>query len=329
HRGIVIREYPSQADDLDGDGVVDEIVFPMDFVGTRLRECFVYYAPEGVREADYPAQTNAVDGINEVTLGWESEICGFRSYYGKFDFFGKKIDGLRLDNLGAYHEDADWGMDVLHVGPAPGVGGLSFWQDDTVYRAYNEEKTQRCELTQSIVSDGPVRAAIRIDMRGFDVAGEKADVSILASTYANQLYSEQRVTVTPSDGTLDDGILLSTGVVAIDGVQASFDKEAGALSLWGDQGDPIVGELGQAVIAPAGLVQDAKGADHSEELLLQIPEDGRVTLFAVGEWHKAQGDQRRLVAHSAPEWAKQVGRLAGRVLNPIRVEVRGPAEDRF
>ncbi|MCP4642656.1 MAG: DUF4861 domain-containing protein, partial [bacterium] len=39
HRGIVIREYPSQADDLDGDGVIDEIVFPMDFVGTRLREC--------------------------------------------------------------------------------------------------------------------------------------------------------------------------------------------------------------------------------------------------------------------------------------------------
>ncbi|MBN2312176.1 MAG: DUF4861 family protein [Candidatus Hydrogenedentes bacterium] len=326
-RAVVIREYPSQADDLDGDGTPDEIVFRTALDAGGSRDCFLYYAPSGRIERAYRPETHARDGINVVGIGWESELAGFRSYYGKFDLYAKKIEGLRLDDLGSYHEDADWGMDVLHVGSAPGIGGVSLWHDGQVYRAYNEENVARCAIEQQIAADGPVRAAVRIDLRGIECGDARYDVSVLASAYAGQLYSEHRIHVRRSDGAPLDGVALSAGLVRIEQAALEFDAAAGALCLWGDQGDPAVGEIGLAIMAPPGHVTQHTATEDSEELLIRIPEDGRITVFAVGEWEKSQGDQRRLVAHSAPEWAKHVHRLAARALNPVRVEVCAPVEE--
>lgn len=337
NRRLFIAEYPSQADDLDQDGVADEVVFTVDLSANEETACFIYYNPRGEWDPGYAPRTNARDGINVVGVGWESELIGYRSYYGKFDFFGKRLDGLHLDDLGAYHQRAEWGMDVLHVGPSPGIGGFSFWYDTGTragypvwksgcpFRAYNEEDEQRVELTQAVVAGGPVRAAIRLDLANA-VPDTGHGLSVLASVYAGQIYSENRLRVTGMKPGTDPPIL-STGIVAIDGADVAFDKDTAAVTSWGDQKDPAIGVIGQAVIAPPGHIHSHVTTENSEELLFLPRPGGTMTVYAAGEWGASRSDQRRLVAYSAAEWRRHVARLAKRVLAPVEWTLGG-AEQR-
>lgn len=63
-------------------------------------------------------------------IGWENGIIGYRLYLdGRLtsDVFGKRSPEPVLASINAgsnYHEMEDWGMDVLHVGPSLGIGGI-------------------------------------------------------------------------------------------------------------------------------------------------------------------------------------------------------------
>ncbi|MFO7976584.1 MAG: DUF4861 family protein, partial [Candidatus Hydrogenedentota bacterium] len=75
-------------------------------------------------------------------IGWESEVAGFRAYWGQFDFFGKQKDALVLPTFSEqynYHEEQPWGMDALHVGQSGGLGGITLYVDGTPYPVYSPE----------------------------------------------------------------------------------------------------------------------------------------------------------------------------------------------
>jgi len=317
-REVLIRQFPSQADDMGGSS---EIVFVATLPEKATRECFLYYSPEGAWRGGYRPQTHAKTDIG-VSIGWESEMIGYRSYYGKIDLFAKKIECLRLENLGPYHNEADWGMDALHVGSAPGLGGLSLWLGDKVYRAYNEEKAEpRCKVDQRLVADGPVRATVQITLSDVKVEGGTCDVSLLAGCYAGQIYSENRVRLQWKSGDGGKARRISAGIVRIPKAALFFDAPSGVLCCWGEQ-DKAIGEAGQAVIASSPKsISERRTLDDSEELLVDPAPGGETTFFVAADWMKSQGDQRRLVAHSPREWFKQVECLAERVQNPITVTV--------
>jgi len=66
--------------------------------------------------------------------GWESDKIGYRIYLdwrNAIDIFGKKTNALVLQNVGldgfdSYHEMQEWGVDILKVGDALGIGTLAF-----------------------------------------------------------------------------------------------------------------------------------------------------------------------------------------------------------
>jgi len=332
HR-IVTAQFPSQADDLNGDGQIDEIVFLLKRLPKgQSRQCFIYYSPHGRWAGNYRKQTRAQHILDEsgnisASIGWESELIGFRSYYGKFDFFGKKLECLRLDNLGDYHEDADWGMDVLHVGSAPGIGGISLWVGDQIYRAYNEEaQPPRCEIKQRVVADGPVRSAIRLDIAELKVDQDIYSFSVIASVYAGQLYSEHCVIFPPSVIAQHENLSFSGGIVRIPNARILFEPGSGLICTWGSQYPHApemkeAGYIGQAIIAHPTEIIDRQSPPDSEELLLRIPKSGQVTFFVAAEWEKSRTDQRRLVADTGSEWEKHARRLAERLRYPVAYEI--------
>ncbi|WP_371397566.1 DUF4861 family protein [Fretibacter rubidus] len=73
-------------------------------------------------------------------IGWENEIIGYRLYLDEravTDIFGKRLPGIILDKIdyrSKYHDLADWGLDVQHVGPSMGVGGLGLYRGDSLER---------------------------------------------------------------------------------------------------------------------------------------------------------------------------------------------------
>ena len=78
-----------------------------------------------------PASHEIGDGMFPYEgIGWENGLVGYRLYLdGRLvsDIFGKRKADPALVSIGqhgSYHDLADWGMDVLKVGPSLGIGGL-------------------------------------------------------------------------------------------------------------------------------------------------------------------------------------------------------------
>jgi len=150
----------SQCDDLDGDGSWDELFFVCDLAANES----AFFTVSKIIKADLPPFTarahaqlkssetrnNVFVPINEHTRprdhvaqstpylyqfegpGWENDVVAFRSYFdsrnGK-DIYGKLNKRMVLDSVGLpgtnYHNLAEWGMDILKVGPTLGAGSLA------------------------------------------------------------------------------------------------------------------------------------------------------------------------------------------------------------
>jgi hypothetical protein len=73
-------------------------------------------------------------------IGWENELIGYRIYLDErtiADVFGKKVPAISLPTINQqskYHEMSAWGLDVMHVGPSMGVGGLGLYRDGKLQR---------------------------------------------------------------------------------------------------------------------------------------------------------------------------------------------------
>lgn len=198
NRYVVIRdedgkELPSQMDDLDGDGIWDEVALLIDVdLGDKTK----LYLEKVDGKPRYPKKTQAWLGVSpnrdnlfspvtKETMpynwkaqsqpmryqlegpGWENDKVGFRHYFdsrnGK-DIFGKKTTELTLHkigipntDLGDYHKEAEWGMDVLKVGNTLGAGGFAFLEGDKLVPVGNGR-----EKLYEVVCEGPVRAIIKI-----------------------------------------------------------------------------------------------------------------------------------------------------------------------
>lgn len=110
--------------------------------------------------------------------GWESDKIGYRIYLdwrNAIDIFGKKTDKPVLQNVGldgfdSYHEMQDWGVDVLKVGSALGIGTLAFWDGEKAVRV---EKTDHLF---SRVENGKKSSKVIIDYTGWKINSTITDL---------------------------------------------------------------------------------------------------------------------------------------------------------
>ncbi|WP_207431599.1 DUF4861 domain-containing protein [Sabulibacter ruber] len=111
--------------------------------------------------------------------GWESDKVGYRFYLdwrNAVDVFGKKtpemvLQKAGLDGYDSYHNQQPWGMDVLKVGKALGVGTLAMYDNGKAVRVEKTDSTY-----SKITQNGPVYSSILTDYYGWQVAGQKLNV---------------------------------------------------------------------------------------------------------------------------------------------------------
>ena len=84
--GAEMTILPSQADDLDGDGVPDEFVFPVQLAAGETRTIHIYYSTTLHDSIPWPKRVHASHayGYNRATVALESERIGYRTYGGFF-----------------------------------------------------------------------------------------------------------------------------------------------------------------------------------------------------------------------------------------------------
>lgn len=128
--------------------------------------------------------------------GWESDKIAYRQYLDErnaLDVFGKKTEKIILPFVGhdtskTYHEMNWWGMDVLKVGETFGAGSFALYLPDENFlekvkaRDFSVQSPELLapkevdSLICRVLEDGPLRAAVEILYKGWQVAGQKIDV---------------------------------------------------------------------------------------------------------------------------------------------------------
>jgi len=230
------KAWPTQNDDVDGDGQWDELSFLVSMEAASHAEVVFRYAESKELEA-FPKRTNVRFGyktepfaevssekrlksIDSPTIQaifqmegpvWENDMVGFRNYYDArngMDIFGKKTDEMVLDSVGIrgqqYHEMDSWGMDILKVGNSLGAGAIALQIGDSLYRI------GPCETgAYRFITEGPVRAMFELTFKGFVAQGRSYDITHQISIRAGEHFYCRKVWI----GGLQGDEYLVTGIV--------------------------------------------------------------------------------------------------------------------
>ncbi|WP_321317571.1 DUF4861 domain-containing protein [Labilibaculum sp.] len=228
---------PCQIDDIDQDGKWDELALVCDFEAGEVKKVRVNFmlpekAPkyqmrtnvrlgvgsieEGFEGTDYALSPKGFMGLPVIyqaeSVSWENDIMGFRNYFdcrNAKDLFGKLAPEMIMDKIGtqesgSYHELSDWGMDVLHVGPSLGAGGLALFHKDSLYRLGSVDSFEF-----QLITRGPVRSVFELNLKGWLVDGVKLDAQEKISVWAGKYWFQSDVLVKG----LDDEAELAVGIV--------------------------------------------------------------------------------------------------------------------
>src|SRR5260370_5536695 len=161
-RVLQTAELPSQADDLDGDGQYDELLFQIELAAGQTRIVTIAYGDQAAIQrlrGRYPLRTAMKFATRYEGLGWESEDIAWRIYFDKrnaIDIYGKRRPGLYLDLFAApefvYHLEGPMGRDIFKVDPTLGVGSVGAMLDTPSAVADVAERKWR------VLASGPVRS---------------------------------------------------------------------------------------------------------------------------------------------------------------------------
>jgi hypothetical protein len=247
------------------------------YVGGTFRDIDYLKVPEGHRDHS--------EFVRFEGPGWESDKVGYRLYLdwrNGIDIFGKKINDMVLQDVGqdgfeSYHEMSPWGMDILKVGNALGIGAVGIWKNKKVERVSKTDS-----LICEILADGPVCSQLRIKYPGWQINSEKYNLTSNLSIIAGSRLTKYDIIVDKDIDNLCTGIVKSEGV----NVLKSEDKKTGweYLASYGNQ-SIIDDKLGMAVLYRNNdkiIVTE----DELNEVVVLKSEKGQLTYYFLAAWEQ-------------------------------------------
>ena len=245
------KQISSQLDDLNKDGIADELVFLLDLQAGQTRQVTLKTIPANQRE-NFPTEVYAdlilkdKDGkfqfIQEITstkndmynklhhhgVAFESALIAYRIYFDNkstIDLYGKKKRQLELAATEWYPTDeqaaAGYGDDVIRVFDLVGVGTVKGWNGK---KATHIDKFDK--RTQRIVATGKLRTVVESEVEGWQYEGKKINMTVRYILYARHRDGICEVRAS------EDIETLATGVQGIKSGPTMSDNK-GLVGSWG------------------------------------------------------------------------------------------------
>ena len=327
-RTLEATELPSQADDLDGDGKYDELVFQIALGSRQTRIVTVAYGDQAtilrLRSA-YPLRTAARYATRYEGLGWESDQTAWRIYFDKrnaIDLFGKRRPGLYLEMFSRpeyiYHLETPMGRDMFKVDQSLGIGAVGALVDGKAQSVADVADRQ-----WRILASGPVRSVAELEYRSWKIGGQTIDLVSRITQWAGEHGFSHRITA--KGGT---GVALIAAMRRREDVPLMTAPASGmeALATWGamvvEPGNKAGTrelpdqQLGIALMLPklqsAGVAADAQ--NHMIRLAL---ETGTAEWYAAAMWDQ-EGTESLAVNDAAPAARAQAGTITLPSARPTR-----------
>ena len=281
-----------QNDDLDGDDKPDEMVFPASLKAGESRTYELSaVAPRmaAVPTAHAGMYTKTPERRGFEGPGWESDLVAFRLYWdarNASDVFAKTTPTLSMDNLARtdvdYHHLTPWGMDVLKVKTAVGIGGFGAWIDGKV------EKVTTATRNFVVRADGPYRAVCDLVYTDWKVGDRTLELTARMKICGGQDYADCDLMAKATDEKpLPE--LLCGFVKHTEETTEIRDDSVPMIGRWGNQAlgegeKPRGGNLGLAVMStPEDAVRIEE--DEVNHLVILKPKD-KVSFRYLVDWYK-------------------------------------------
>lgn len=245
------KQISSQLDDLNKDGIAEELVFLLDLKARQTKSVELKTIPASQRDS-FPTEVYAdliskpkggeMKFVQEISstkndmynqlhhhgVAFESAVIGYRIYFDNkstIDLYGKKKQQLELATTGWYPTDeqaaAGYGDDALRVFDAVGVGTVKGWNGT---KATHIDKFDK--RTQRIVATGKLRTVVESEVEGWQYEGKKINMTVRYILYARHRDAICEVRAS------EDIANLATGVETIKGGPTMSDKK-GLAGSWG------------------------------------------------------------------------------------------------
>ena len=255
------NEIPCQLDDLNQDGVEDELCFVTDLGRKETKNATITLYNIG-EPRQYPAKvfaemvlrnpkvtiknkhnlylssltinkgTDVFSTIHHHGVAFESELVAYRVYFDNrqtIDLYGKYKKQLEIKDTQFYPDKqqkaAGYGDDVLWVGNTFGLGAMRGW-DGKEQQLITDVNFQ----TQRIISNGPVRTIVEVEDRGWlaDPSKPRIIMTIRYTLYAG--HRDCDVDVTYNKNVPD--YKFSTGIINVKN-STEYTDHKGLRGCWG------------------------------------------------------------------------------------------------
>lgn len=281
---------------------------------------YLYYLPTGQETKQFPRRTATAQDWVPPNIGWESNRCAYRAYWGQFDFFGKKTEQLIYPTIGnkSYHAETEWGIDALNVKKASGLGGLTLYHEGKPYLVQNPAGQGTVKFEKRELASGPIRAVIEITAD--NIIPDKSDVSVKMTCiiYAEHQETEIRVQVTGLDGET----LLAPGFIKLLREQAFIEPERGVWGSWGFQ-EEVIGDIGMGLVFDPKAYRELIDLPEERRVVLSTSDGGRLRYWLIGDWRRGR---QYPIAPTVDNWKRDMRELAGVLLNEPKITIGKPEE---
>jgi hypothetical protein len=238
------RDLPSQAEDTNGDGEPDTLIFLIDLEPEARREVAVRYEPKAPMRLTLGYDRRTFAGVFPELGGvaWESEKIVYRlkaDFRATIQFAAKSEERLML---GEHIKGLQAGTDDPTGTPLEwsDCGGFGVWDGRRIYKPFNPTSSPRdfLRVLTRVISDGPVRSSVQVIYDNWLIGDKRIRLSSTLSITAGWGYSLNALRIDGGDGLKVAAMIPKRGTV----VQ---DKDAGLLMAWDGEN-----QTGFAVIFP-------------------------------------------------------------------------------
>ncbi len=337
-----------QQDDIDKDGIWDEIFFMIDIKARETKTIYLYIGKS--ERGLYKHKTHAGIGYygRHMVPFWESELMGWKLWFpASADLHGKRDPMLTAypeysTNLSGYYMPRKYGTDIMTVSSTFGAGGICLFEfpadADSVSRPESGPKSGMgpffdTRYSFDTVVNGPLRSMIRAKIMNWNTGAGQYEVEQLYTAYANKSYSTCRVSFSkffPSE----PSTLFGCGIRRIMSEQDTYQKDGVVISM----GKDIEIRTPDEDIGDEGLMVDFEGIalvvkDEYKPGYVNIKGFGGNHVFKIPatsgysfEYLIAGGWSEGSVNNTADEFRDYVIEEALKYNNPSEIQVYGIEE---
>ena len=247
-------EIPSQLDDLNNDRKVDELAFVIDVPAKSSKQLKITLSSEKsekkytpkvfaemlisdkkgkhvpIKSLTIPGTSNTYNQLHHHGPAFESELVAYRIYFDEkqtVDIYGKFNKGFEIEDCQFYPSDEQlakgFGDDVLRVSGSCGAGALKGWNGKKAIHI-----TPVSERTERIVSYGPVRTIVEVEVNNWEYQGSELNMINRYTLYAG--HRDAQVDVFFAEPLKKE--VFCTGVQDIKDSE-SFSDHKGLIACWG------------------------------------------------------------------------------------------------